>query len=99
MQPQSTPIDMTGQRIGRLTVLRLHAPGTHKYGRKWLCLCQCGTEKAIAQDSLRSKHPTVSCGCFRREASAKRSTTHGQSHSAEHIAWLGLKNRCTNSND
>lgn len=67
-------IDLTGQRFGRLVVIR-------EYGRKnghvaWLCRCDCGVEKVISGNHLR-KGAVSSCGCLRDEKSAARFTTHG----------------------
>lgn len=47
---------------------------------------------------------TSSCGCLRREVTAARSVTHGNTCgrtkgkplSAEYTAWLSMKNRCNN---
>ena len=54
--------DLVGQSFGRLTVLAR----AEKKGSKWLTLCACGKEKAIAATSLLNGAST-SCGCFRRE--------------------------------
>lgn len=61
--------DLTGQRFGRLTVIR---ECTDKYinGKKrtavmWFCNCDCG-EKDVLVSSSNLKH-THSCGCLRRE--------------------------------
>ena len=52
--------DLTGMVYGRLTVLRRAEPT--KDGRsRWLCRCECGTEKAIRTTKLTSGS-TVSCG-------------------------------------
>lgn len=60
--------DMTGQRFGRLAVIRRN--GSRKKGRGclalWLCACDCGVELTVDGSSLRSGN-TSSCGCVRRE--------------------------------
>lgn len=56
---------MIGERFGRWTVVGdpvLSARGE----RKWLCRCDCGTERHVLERSLRSGGST-SCGCLRRE--------------------------------
>ena len=59
-------IDLTGQRFGRLTVIRYdHAEHD---GAHWFCKCDCGTEKAIAGYLLRNG-ATKSCGCLKSDAS------------------------------
>jgi hypothetical protein len=67
-------IDLTGRRFGRLTVLRRAIPTrvTKRLGAWWLCKCECGNEKIIHGDLLRNG-TTVSCGCYIREITAKRS--------------------------
>lgn len=56
--------DITGQRFGKLTVLKRvprpeHVSGADAY---WLCKCDCGKEKIIIGKSLRNGS-TVTCGC------------------------------------
>lgn len=64
-------IDLTGQRFGRLVVIR--ECGRDKYGQVlWLCRCDCGNELVVRGYSLRIEE-TQSCGCLNRE----RSTKHG----------------------
>lgn len=53
--------DMTGERYGMLTVTE-QAPSTAKGQRRWVCRCDCGTEKIILGSNLR-RGSTVSCGC------------------------------------
>jgi len=63
-------VDLSGQRFGRLLVLK-HA---EKHGTKWRweCLCTCGQlSYAYTSDLLSGKH--TSCGCYHRE----RVTKHG----------------------
>ena len=53
-------VDLTGQRFGKMTVLR----PTENIGVKtaWVCRCDCGQETIVSTSSLRSGH-TKSCGC------------------------------------
>ena len=59
-------IDRTGQRFGLLSVL-YRVPGIPgpdgKSKVKWMCKCDCGTEKAVTGNSLVSGD-TTSCGCL-----------------------------------
>lgn len=84
-------VDLTGQRFGRLTVIK-RAPNK---GRRtvWLCECDCGTEKEIRQEDLRS-NKTVSCGCYLHE----RITKHGMSEESIYRTWASMKDRCLNAN-
>ena len=59
-------IDLTGQRFGSWTVLRLSQRIDNR-SRCWLCRCDCGTERDVRTFSLRNGQST-SCGeCDRIE--------------------------------
>lgn len=60
-------IDLTGQRFGRLTVIR-YDHSEHD-GAHWLCKCDCGTEKVIMQNNF-IYGQTRSCGCLANEMRA-----------------------------
>ncbi len=71
-------VDLRGQRFGRLTVLDHEPKSTGKYGKKWLCRCDCGNELWVRSDSLR-RGGTQSCGCLQREvAEANRIDLRGK---------------------
>ena len=57
-------VDLTGKKIGRWTVLR-RAPSRNKLTR-WVCLCECGTEKIVYYGNLKDGS-SQSCGCLRAE--------------------------------
>lgn len=76
------------ERFGQLTVLS--ADGAYR-----LCRCDCGREKRIRIDHLKSG-ATVSCGCVGRRNSAAAKTTHGMSHTRTFKIWLGMLDRCRN---
>lgn len=61
-------IDLTGQRFGRLTVVkRAERPKGRNYrGACWLCKCDCGNEVVVWGVNLRHER-TRSCGCIRAE--------------------------------
>lgn len=73
--PGSNFIDLTGQVIGRLTVLkRVPLPNPKRAIKNgWLCRCECGTEKIFTQKAL-SSGQTNSCGCLLRETAKRKST-------------------------
>lgn len=88
MKP-SNFIDMTGMRFGRLVALR-QAPTRRPGGPSfWLCCCDCGVEKEVAGNKLRSGRQ-MSCGCYHRDIC----TTHGGSKSQLYTVWHGMKGRC-----
>ena len=58
-------IDITGNRYGRLTVIK--RDGTSKdHHAMWLCQCDCGNQTRVISKDLRKGH-TTSCGCYNRE--------------------------------
>ena len=68
-------IDLTGQRFGRLVVIREY--GRSKNGAVlWLCKCECGNECVVRSANLKNQH-TQSCGCLNRDRIRERKTLHG----------------------
>ena len=54
-------LDLTGQRFGKLVVLR---PAENIGGRTaWRCQCDCGRQTTVTTGHLRNGH-TRSCGCM-----------------------------------
>lgn len=61
-------LDLTGQRFGKLVVLRFQRMQDTNYGRYtiWWCRCDCGTEKEVVGKGLR-EGAYISCGCRQRK--------------------------------
>lgn len=58
--------DLTGQRFGNLTVIKLSENLT-KQGRKlWLCKCDCGNYREVLGSKLKSG-VAKTCGCSRKK--------------------------------
>lgn len=55
--------DLTGQRFGKLVVLKRAEENTSNGGVVWVCQCDCGTIKNIPGECLRSG-ASMSCGCM-----------------------------------
>ena len=55
---------LIGMKYGMLTVIG-QAPSTEKGQRRWICKCDCGTEKIVLGGNLK-RGTTVSCGCKHR---------------------------------
>jgi hypothetical protein len=67
--------DLAGQRFGRLVARSV--AGRDKACRVlWRCDCDCGASANVAGISL-TKGLTRSCGCLRRELSARRACENG----------------------
>jgi len=60
-------IDLTGRKFGRWTVIRRSYPN-RRTRSMWLCKCECGKEKIVYGQDLRTNH-TQSCGCLKTEKS------------------------------
>lgn len=79
-----------GDKFNRLEVLSLSRKDKH--GNLYrLCKCDCGNEKVINQSNLVSGK-TSSCGC------KEGCNIHGLSNHRLYRIWVGMKNRCLNSN-
>jgi hypothetical protein len=88
-------MDIAGQRFGRLIAVSL-GPREAKH-RTWNVVCDCGAAIVVRQGHLTSG-ATLSCGCYGKETSIKRFTTHGHRHTTEYTIWTNMKTRCTNPN-
>jgi hypothetical protein len=101
MQPQyitlsHKAINITGQRFGRLIAL---GP-VHQNGKlAWHCRCDCGQEKAVMGNHLRSGK-TQSCGCLHREKLRTKgiNARHGMSQSRVYKLWRAMRKRCQDIN-
>lgn len=92
--------ELAGERFGRLVAVRrvpfkkVARSGKIKSDSKWLCLCDCGLSTMVSASDLINGR-TKSCGCYHRECTAKRSTTHGYSHKERlYSIWYAMKQRC-----
>lgn len=71
------PIDLTGQRFGRWTVIRRKGsriygePGASSSFPLWECRCDCGTVALVLGENLKSGR-SRSCGCLRDELLERR---------------------------
>ena len=58
-------IDETGNKYGKLTVLKKSNNKTSSGCIKWLCQCDCGNITEVSGDVLR-RGKTISCGCYQK---------------------------------
>lgn len=87
----SKRIDLTGQHLGRWTVIEY--VGNTRTGAWWKCRCDCGTVRVVNGRRLRDG-TSKSCGCLRRELMSK----HGASGTRLYGIWTNMKGRCNNPN-
>jgi len=86
--------DISGQRFGRLVVLRRNGRASHG-AAAWLCRCDCGREVTVSAPSLR-QGDTKSCGCYHSERVIESHATHRMSNSQMYKTWRTMKARCEN---
>jgi hypothetical protein len=83
--------DYTGQRFGRLTVVRM--VGRVNRVAQWECLCDCGNITVATSGNLKAK--TRSCGCLRKEVTSQSWTRHGhakvlEGRTPEYQSWTSM---------
>ena len=64
-------LDLTGQRFGRLVVIRKSVERANAGEVLWECKCDCGEFSVVKSGNLRSGS-TKSCGCLRKEVVSKK---------------------------
>ena len=84
--------DLTGQKFGKLTVIKRAENNKHGLPR-WECRCDCGNTTLVSGQHLREGR-AKSCGCLKKEALAK----HKLSNSRLYRIWANMKTRCENPN-
>lgn len=96
--------DLTGQRFGRLTVLRRAEDKVFPSGKTgivWDCLCDCGKTKTIDGHALKNG-ATRSCGCLKDEVASKSlnkfPVKHGGTKTRLYGVWMAMRRRCYNKN-
>lgn len=95
-------IDLTGQRFGRLTVVKRVA-NTKQNTAQWLCLCDCGSKSIVPSSSL-VRGLTKSCGCLKKETNRQKfeQMKQRQKEFAQkrirplYTIWRQMKYRCQN---
>ncbi len=90
----SRPIDLTGRRFGRLTVIA-RAENSKDGRASWLCICDCGNKCIVVGDKLR-RGEKKSCGCMMREWQHMSHSSHGLSDSKLYRIWRSMRGRCKN---
>lgn len=84
--------DITGQKFGRLTVLK--RVENIRTSAAWLCECDCGNKVTVSGVKLRSGH-TQSCTCRQKDRASEANKTHGRSKENVYRVWRGMKERCS----
>lgn len=85
-------IDLTGQRFGRLIVIK-RVENNKNNKVQWLCKCNCGNITYLSTSALTTGN-TKSCGCLKHEG--KSNLKHGKTKTRLYHIWNGMKQRCFN---
>lgn len=98
-------IDMTGQTVGRLKVIRRADDYVRPNYRaaQWECICSCPnqTRVIVRGTQLRNGH-TNSCGCYHADVVSLVNTSHGDTtengDKRLYSIWAHMLDRCENPN-
>jgi len=95
--------DLTGLKIGNLTVLSYSHKHTQPGGAKvhyWNVLCDCGKEFLRRTNHLTSSiYKTYSCGCLIPKLTSERFKTHGYREHPLYGTWSKMIQRCKDPKD
>jgi hypothetical protein len=83
------PIDITGKRYGRWTVIAYARRIPWATDHAWECVCDCGVQR-INLGSLLRNGDAKSCG----DCGGLANLQHGMTGSREYRSWLGMRARC-----
>ena len=85
--------DLSGQTFGHWSVIGKAENDENRKGR-WLCKCDCGTERVVAGYLLtRATKPSRSCGC------QPKHFVHGLWNTPTMSSWRHMKARCEDPSD
>lgn len=96
--------DMTGIKVGRLTVDHMDHREMNSSGRweiYWYCNCECGNHKVVSTSTLTSaikNNRMISCGCYVSERAGNLQKTHGLRHTRLAHIHKTICDRCFNPN-
>lgn len=90
--------DITGQRFGRLVVLRRARSGE----TGWLVRCDCGKERFVQSTPIKTGH-TKACGCLNTTHGYTRDLSRSRNSDAEqrrlYWVWASMRARCERPSD
>lgn len=89
--------DLTGNKYGFLTVIKLHASDQPNGQVIWHLKCVCGKDVFRVKPAFKNC-PYASCGCKRNSDKIRhrQSGCGGSGVSREYRAWVSIKSRCEN---
>lgn len=101
-RPELPPFIKSGDKFGRLTVIKRSESRTSNNNALYECKCSCGSDKTVLVTKNNLIHGiTRSCGCLFIETTRQKglnSTTHGGSKDRLYGIRSGMLDRCENIN-
>lgn len=85
-------LELSGVKVGFLTVLQMDSSKTISNENKWICICECGNKISVSASRINKKR-IKSCGCHNGDNFRK----HNQKHSRLYNIWSNMKRRCDKS--
>jgi len=87
-------LQLAGLRFGRYLVIEEYQGAGQSTYPRWVCLCDCGTFRAVSGSALR-RGGSLSCGCVSAQIQSMRKIKHGLSRSPAYNTWRNMLSRCT----
>ena len=87
---------LEGQKFGRWLVIERYKNKNSKYNGFWKCQCECGNQSFVNSYNLLSGK-SASCGCYQKEITIKRLTTHNMTDTRIYRIYNNIKMRCYNN--
>ena len=89
-------IDLVGKKYARLMVIERSGSNAHNKAL-WKCRCECGSEVTVIGSHLLNGN-THSCGCYKRDITSERLSSHRKSRTRLYHIWKNMRQRCYNPN-
>ncbi len=67
---RSATMSFIGRKFGRLTVIAFDEERSKPHKQRWICRCDCGTEKSILRNNL-TQGGVKSCGCLKSDTNSQ----------------------------
>ena len=94
------PLDLTGQRFGKLTAIKWTGVSSPEYGRVWLCQCDCGKYREVSVSHLKTYNvrSCKECARINKENNWKEicKTSKARRRERLYAVWQSMKQRCHN---
>ena len=89
-------MDLTGDKYGYLTVIKMSDTRTRAGRIQWECICECGKHVTIPAHKLRCGE-TKSCGCHHYDCNHR--SKKAKNNPRLYNVYSGIKKRCNNPNN